>query len=141
MRPARNDVFFQVGQFTIREADTILAVEWDVFNKRVPGVDLAYPKFVLSQNLLLAKLYTRYFAYMVKSLDVCGIKLRQVRDMRYCVSCFLKNKNVFSDGSFRRTTCDSIVYIITISEMMSMFCSWKKDVRDSLNCVSFIRTE
>lgn len=75
-----------MGQFTVSEADTILAVEFDVLNGRVE--EDVYPNHIQSANLLLAKLYTNYFAYIVESLELCGLQLKQVGDIgfNWCVS-------------------------------------------------------
>lgn len=67
----------QVGQFTVDEADSVLACEWDVLNQRVEK-NIQYPLRIDTHDLLLARLYARFHSYCQDAMEVCGFEQLEV---------------------------------------------------------------
>lgn len=93
-----------MGQFRVSESNIVLAVEFDVFNKRVPR-HLPIPEHICTENLLTVKLYTNMFGHILKSLALCGIVMEKVRTnnlKRYgnCLQLSIQVDNLRFDGVY-----------------------------------------
>lgn len=86
-------IYIQVGQFTVAESDDVLACEWDIRNKRVERI-IQYPNRIDTHNLLLARLYARFFTYCQYAMEVCGLEQDEVRSE--CWLMFIQRRICFS---------------------------------------------